>query len=92
MSFRPRIKIGNVSAELRVPKNPELVPRGYVNNLSQDSLRHIRLEFNVYYNVSIRKSLFPTRRWIKYLKKVKVFASGHGQIVRVNQPKNQSKS
>ena len=27
---------------LRIPKNPELVPRGYVENLSQDSLRHIR--------------------------------------------------
>ena len=37
-----RIKIGGVSVQLTEPKNPELVPRGYVNNLSQDSLRHIR--------------------------------------------------
>ena len=37
-----RIKLGGISAELKTPKNPELVPRGYVENLSQDSLRHIR--------------------------------------------------
>ena len=42
LSDKPRIKIGDVSAELRIPKNPELVPRGYVENLSQDSLKHIR--------------------------------------------------
>jgi hypothetical protein len=31
----PKITIGGVSSNLRTPKNPELVPRGYADNLSQ---------------------------------------------------------
>ena len=38
----PLIRIGGVSAQLKTPKNPELVPRGYAGQLSQDSLRHLR--------------------------------------------------
>ena len=38
----PVIKIGGVIGQLKEPKNPELVPRGYASQLSQDSLRHLR--------------------------------------------------
>jgi len=31
----PKITIGGISAQLRAPKNPELVPRGYADYLSQ---------------------------------------------------------
>ena len=31
----PKISIGGISAQLRTPANPELVPRGYADYLSQ---------------------------------------------------------